>query len=281
MLITSRFLSINVQCCYQQITRAGSNKTADNEYSLSKCTNFVSGHALDSKDEFILVTCIGYLNVRVIKGIQFDVYKNAHAIIMPKESVIEKLKANKRNSSMNVLLIGIDSISRLNLIRSMPKTYRYLRDNNWYDMRVFNKMAYNTFPNLMAILTGLNESAIETKCHPKHVGELEKCKFLWNDFSDANYATAYAEDSMSLTTFNYYKTGFIKQPTDHYFRPFALAAENFLKKTFERPWLSMCLGYEHYADFVYRYAVDFSKKYHNDSFFGLFWTNSFSHDDLR
>jgi hypothetical protein len=176
---------------------------------------------------------------------------------------------------MNVLLIGIDSISRLNLIRSMPNTFRYLSDNNWYDMKVFNKMGDNTFPNLMAVLTGLNKSAVEDKCNPKHVGEFEKCKFLWNDFSDANYVTAYAEDSMSLTTFNYYKTGFINQPTDFYFRPFGLAAENFLKKTYE------CLGYEYYADFIYRYAVDFTNKYLNDSFFGLFWTNSFSHDYLR
>lgn len=227
------------------------------------------------------MSCVGYFDVRLIRKVDKEIYKNGHAIVMSKKTVNEKISKNVKDSTTNVLLIGIDSISRLNLIRTMPNTFRYLRDNKWYDMRVFNKIGYNTFPNLMAILTGLNDSVIESKCNWKKVGELEKCQFLWNDYSYANYTTAYAEDTMKLSTFNYYHTGFVNQPADYYFRPFGLAMENTLKMSYEKEWLSKCIGFQHYADYVYQYAIDFAMKYKNDAFFGLFWTNSFSHDDLR
>lgn len=42
----------------------------------------------------------------------------------------------------------------------------------------------------------------------------------------------------------------------------------------------VCLGYQHYADHVYQYGFDFAVKYKNNPSFGLFWTKSFSHEDL-
>jgi hypothetical protein len=185
--------------------------------------------------------------------------------------------------NFNVLMIGIDSISRLNLIRSMPETYNFLTRNNWIEMKGYNKIGENTYPNLMAILTGLKLDEAKQKCNWKNECDLEKCRFLWDEFKDANYLTAYAEDYMPLTTFNYYKTGFCKQPTDYYFRPFALAAEDFMRTMFDKSWDYRCLGYRHYADYIYEYALDFAvqNRNRNNSYFGLFWTNSFSHDVLR
>lgn len=90
----------------------------------------------------------------------------------------------------------------------------------------------------------------------------------------------HAEDTSSIQTFNYYKTGFVHQPTDHYLRPFTLAAEKHIRAVFSSR-LVKCLGYHYYADFIYQYARDFANAYKNESFFGLFWTNSFSHDDLK
>lgn len=43
----------------------------------------------------------------------------------------------------SVLMIGIDSISRVNLIRAMPKTARYLYENEWFEMSGFNKVSSN------------------------------------------------------------------------------------------------------------------------------------------
>jgi hypothetical protein len=196
--------------------------------------------------------------------------------------IIPKIKQKSSRNNPNVLLIGIDSISRLNFIRAMPETYKFVTQMpGWYDMKAFNKIGDNTFPNLNAVLNGRSLENLQESCNYKEVGELEKCRFLWNDFKDAGYVTAYGEDAVEIQTFNYYKTGFIHQPTDHYLRPFTIAAEENLKVFRSRPWLIKCVGFQHYADYIYQYGVDFARAYQNQSHFGLFWTNSFSHDDLR
>lgn len=214
------------------------------------------------------------------RAIKTEVYKDAFAIVNTKKSV-EKKFVDKSDDKFNVLFIGIDSISRLNFIRSMPTTYDYLKRNEWIEMKIFNKVGDNTLPNLVAILTGHNESYVQENCSPKLRGGLEKCKYLWNDFDEANYVTAYAEDSMEITTFNFYNKGFSKQPTDYYFRPFALAAEKNLPTTRDKPWYIQCLGHRHYADYIYNYGVDFAEKFKNQPHFGFFWTNSFSHDNIK
>jgi hypothetical protein len=137
----------------------------------------------------------------------------------------------------------------------------------------------NTFPNLMAILTGFNQSHAYEICDPKKVGQLDKCPFIWKHFQNSGYATGYAEDEAKIGTFNYHKLGFLSQPTTHYYRPFAMAAEKYLKIKYKSS-LKFCLGFQNYADFIYQYALDFATAYKNDPFFGLFWTNTFSHNDI-
>ena len=54
--------------------------------------------------------------------------------------------------------------------------------------------------------------------------------FVWNNFSQAGYATLYGEDSAHIGTFTYRLKGFNQQPTDHYMRTFYLMAEQLQKK---------------------------------------------------
>lgn len=87
-------------------------------------------------------------------------------------------------------------------------------------------MGDNTFPNLMAIFTGHNESEAFKVCRPFKIGGLEKCDLVWYDYNKASYITGYAEDEASINTFNYLKKGFKEPPTDYYFRSYFLAAED-------------------------------------------------------
>lgn len=73
--------------------------------------------------------------------------------------------------------------------------------------------------------------------------------------------------------------GFLNQPTTHYFRPFSMAAEKYLKIRLKSS-LKFCLGFQNYADYIYNYALDFATAYKDDPFFGLFWANTFSHNDI-
>lgn len=131
----------------------------------------------------------------------------------------------------------------------------------------------------MAILVGYNSSLAYGTCEPTIPGKLEQCPFLWTDFRNAGYVTAYGEDEASISTFNYHKTGFINPPTDYYMRPYMLAAEKNLHIRSKHS-LTFCLGNRNSVDHIYEYALDFATAYRNDPYFGLFWTNTFSHNDI-
>ncbi|XP_070499360.1 uncharacterized protein [Chironomus tepperi] len=272
-----------IDCCYQEITRGGSNATADDKYNLAKCVYFDQSIELPSSIEFILVQCKGFNGRDKEKKKAKTVYYNAHAIVRRRENM-QKIFDNFKtlypeNRPLSVLMLGIDSVSRLNLIRAMPMTAQHLYDTGWFELKGYNKMDDNTFPNLMAILVGYNQSYSYQECNPKAVGNLDKCPFIWKEFEKAGYVTGYAEDEAKISTFNYHKFGFLNQPTTNYFRPFTLAAEKYLKIKYKSS-LKFCLGFQNYADFIYQYALDFASVYKNDPFFGLFWTNTFSHNEL-
>lgn len=139
----------------------------------------------------------------------------------------------------------------------------------------------NTFPNAMAILTGFNLTVALEKCQPEIIGKLDSCPFLWNDFRETGYATAYGEDEPTISTFNSHsKRGFLHPPTDYYLRPYMMAAEKYLPKK-RKDVLNLCLGSKPSGVHVYDYAMDYATHFEEDASFGLFWLNSFSHNDMN
>jgi len=140
-------------------------------------------------------------------------------------------------------------------------------------------MGINTFPNLMAVLTGFNESYAKKQCRPDKAGGLDVCPLIWKDFKDKGYTTAFAEDWSLHSTFNWKKVGFLRPPTDVYGRPLILAAEKMIQKAHYSE-IPFCLGRKPAAEYVYDLAVQFSRVNRNSTFLGLFWTNTFSHNDF-
>lgn len=209
-----------------------------------------------------------------------EIYTNAHAVITLDKTALTKIN-NSANSNnvLSVLFVGIDSISRLNIIRVLPKTYHFLKENKWIELLGYNKVADNTFPNLMAIFTGMNETQAYKICKPKEVGYLDKCNFLWYTFGNYNYVTAYAEDEGAINTFNYNKKGFVAQPTDYYFRPYVLASEKL--KIVKKDSMVYCTGPETSGERILNIAKDFAITFKNHSNFGFFWMNSFSHNEIN
>uniref|UniRef100_A0A6P4F4D1 Uncharacterized protein LOC108046821 n=1 Tax=Drosophila rhopaloa TaxID=1041015 RepID=A0A6P4F4D1_DRORH len=184
----------------------------------------------------------------------------------------------------SVLMFGIDSLSRINLRRTMPKVYNFLTGSGWYELQGYNKVGDNTFPNLMAILTGYYpDSALEKVCNWHEKGCLDKTPFIWKDFRNASYLTAYAEDVTFMNTFNFQKPGFVESPTDFYLRPFQTAFEKVLN-TWKCKDCSMkyCVGRRITSSYVYDMAKEFARRYLDERpIWGLFWSNSFSHDSFQ
>ena len=181
---------------------------------------------LQKSVETLLVTCKtaksagkqSRSKVKLTKRSSGLVYENVHAVLNP-ERVRDRLNASDSRPTNNsaggarrplsLLMLGIDSVSRLNFMRSMPLTRDYLEQQGWLELRGYNKMGDNTFPNLMAILTGQNQSFAYSKCTPKIPYGLDNCSLIWYNFRDAGYVTAYGEDHVPISTFNYLKVGFV------------------------------------------------------------------------
>lgn len=237
-------------------------------FRLSVCENFQNNVTL-TNDTF-LVRCKNTKTKEVV-------YSNTHTSILINSNVEKKMA--KQKSSLSVLFVGIDSISRLNLIRMMPKTYQYLKEKEWIEYKGYNKMGDNTFPNLMAIFTGKNESEAFRTCNPRKVGFLDKCNFIFFNYSEAGYITAYAEDEAKINTFNYRKKGFVNPPTDYYLRPYAIASEQL--GIVKKDSMKYCVGPESYGERILNVAKDFATTFKNQANFGFFWMNSFSHNELN
>ncbi|KAL3269865.1 hypothetical protein HHI36_008922 [Cryptolaemus montrouzieri] len=181
---------------------------------------------------------------------------------------------------ISILFIVIDSVSRLNLIRTMPETRDYISQQGFIEMEGYNKVDDNTFPNFLALLNGMNKTQTrKMKCSGRIVNELDSCPMIWYDFRNLGYATAYGEDWGPLGTFNYMKAGFTKPPTDYYFRPYVLASEQL--GTFLIDNAPYCAGPETSGERQLNLALDFAKTFKNCPYFGIFWMNTFSHQSIN
>ena len=273
----------NVGCCYSVINRvnvpAGNkhDRNADNHYSVSECSDFKTQVALNSEEEFILVRCFQATG----SGENKEVYKNTHAVVPIRPDV--ELKLNKfisertsmEEKRLSVLVLGFDSVSRLNLLRTMPKTVKYLRRNGWLEMFGYNKVGDNTFPNLAAVLTGLNLEQLKKQCWASRDKNFDDCPFIWREYSKLGYVTAYAEDEPSVSTFNYQKSGFVTPPTDYYIRPLLLASEDKLPVK-KRYYFKVCLGPTPTSEHIFQYTIDFATVFKNTTSFMMSWINNFS-----
>ena len=163
--------------------------------------------------------------------------------------------------------------------RSLPRTYDFLNTNHWIEYKGYNKIADNTFPNVGAFLTGRNSSDLWKTCRPSRLGALDKCNFLWHDYADLGYVTAYAEDEIQFNIFSYMAAGFDDPPTDIYYKPYVLASEDLGKTTLDH--MTYCSGQENSCERILNAAKDFAVSLKEYPTFGLFWTSSCTHNNLN
>lgn len=254
---------------------------------MSECIKFSSFPLKVSNEHATYIRCADIATSKL--------YENIHQPIALTASVRSKLnkltlktdlktreKVLKRaHRKMSVLILGIDSISRLNLIRTMPHTYNLLQSNpSWMEFKIYQKMGENTLPNLMAILAGFNLSQTYDICKPSLPDGLDNCPFIWRRFSDKGYITAYAEDLAKIATFNFERPGFNNSPVDYYTRAYHLGCAHFLSTT-TFDGAPFCSGLVQDGERVWNVAMDFARLHKHNPHFGFFWTNSYSHEDVN
>lgn len=254
-----------LNCCYQELLRLEPKQNEiDNRYELSKkCTNFTDATIV--KKEFIHVQCSYKNNV---------IYKDMFSFVPIKYdlNVIDNSKAK-----INVLIIGLDGVSRLNFHRQMPKTSEYLKSASFVEFLGYNKVGDNTFPNVIPVLTGKYEDEILNNCYNKTF--FDKCPFIWKSFKKNDYVTSFGEDTSWMGIFNYVRNGFKKQPTDYYWTIFNRVSEG-LYGNAKKINVKRCIGpreqYKMLLDYIKNFVMRLSS--YNIPYFSFFWGAALTHD---
>lgn len=189
--------------------------------------------------------------------------------------------AHSANSmKINVMIIGLDSISRLNFHRQMNESANILLNHmRAIELYGYNKIADNTYPNLMPALAGLDEDEMQSACMPYKNETFDQCHFIWDDFKRRNYTTVFAEDMSWLGLFNYFRPGFKRSPTDFYFRPFIYEAETNIG-TRKEGNAYMCLGGRRTINVLLDYVNKFLGYISETAlpYFSFFWATAYTHD---
>lgn len=82
-------------------------------------------------------------------------------------------------------------------------------------------------------------------------------------------------------SFAFFQAGFVQPPVDYYLRPYMIASEKMLKIRSRFRGI-YCAGPELTIDRIYDYGIEFAKTFSGvHPFFGFFWSNSVSHDDIN
>jgi hypothetical protein len=132
----------------------------------------------------------------------------------------EKLDGGELDEKMNVIVIGLDSVSYPNFKRVFPLTYKYLtndlENNLMYEN--LNIVGENTYPNMAPLFSGvIIEESLEIgiKDEPRFFKETlnqstfhDLYPFIWYDYEKLGYVTMYREDEPIISTFGFMKNGF-------------------------------------------------------------------------
>ena len=138
-------------------------------------------------------------------------------------------KVNVTKPKINVMLLGIDSVSRMNFLRHFILTKKLIEDNGFIPMLGYHKIGDNSFPNVFAMLTGYKGEDFYNETLEKIFGrnqvEFDNFTMIFKEFDKRGYLTTLLEDMPNFGFFSYGKTGFKKQPTTYYLRPTNLAIQ--------------------------------------------------------
>ncbi|XP_042874004.1 uncharacterized protein LOC122254400 [Penaeus japonicus] len=213
------------------------------------------------------------------------IYYNVHYFVQPQKAQVKvenfkKLHGDRsaQPDKLSVLVLGIDSLSRFNMIRHMTETYRYaMQELDALDFRGYNKQGANTRPNTIAFLLGMTRDKFDaTEFDEKDRGGFRsEFPVIWKDFANEGYVTAFGDDVAGSQFFNphdveYFQRGAFTVSQRHiaHFIPnlgFSYAP---------------CQGNKMSASVIYDYALDVARSVKDAPYFGFYWTCAITHDML-
>ncbi|XP_061707494.1 uncharacterized protein LOC133517983 [Cydia pomonella] len=242
----------SLSCCYMNFSAYNNIKNI----LYSTCKQFLT--VIKAEHEFVRVDC-SYKDSTIYSDYFVFIIGEAR----PKRPILE--------SAYNVIILGLESLSRLNFERTMPKTAKFLKDRGAVQLKGYNKVGYNSFPNLFPLLTGRSFNSCETL----------QCSFIWELYRNAGYYTALGSDSV-VGAMGSYEYSWPTIPTDYYLQPFMAEANNIIShhvNVYDR----RCLKNKAFYKIVLNYIKGLLQylSHNKDKLFGFFWEESVSHNILK
>ncbi|KAK7095815.1 hypothetical protein V1264_005180 [Littorina saxatilis] len=212
-------------------------------------------------------------------------YANVHSAVARNKAVqgrldrhaAERKKTSSQGLGLSIFMLGFDSMSRMSWLRNVPQTRDYfVHTLEGVELEGYNIVGDGTPAALLPILTGkMEEELPEARKGFPGVTTVDGHPWVWNDFSRHGYVTAWAEDMPRGGTFQYRMLGFKEPPTDHYMRPFYLAAEKENNKklclgstprhvNFMRWFRNLFDTYRNYPKFFFGFHAELSHEGNND-----------------
>lgn len=174
-------------------------------------------------EDAVLVRC--YQQLSDSSGAKKETLTDSKIVPLISQKSSSTTSSNNQPSSNrpNVLVLGIDSVSELQFRRHFNLTQKFMNENGFRRMLGFTKIDDNTFPNMMAVLTGHQYTDFWNYSMNMVFDDVPT---VWKDFKKKGYLTSLIEDKPKYTLFNYERAGFKNQPTDYYLRPVSLLVNN-------------------------------------------------------
>ncbi|KAK2140947.1 hypothetical protein LSH36_1199g00017 [Paralvinella palmiformis] len=200
--------------------------------------------------------------------------------VHPRNDVMDRVSRTKsfiNSTQLNVVIYGIDSMSRVSWKKILPKSYTYLRDTlKSVILQSYNIIGDGTVAALLPILTGhTRPELLESRRNKLGTHSVDVFPLIWKDFNKSGYVTLFAEDSPEISVFSLRFTGFDKPPVDHYMRPFWLAAS---KSTIWKKSVRYCIGNKPKHQYTLDYMKDFFDKYPRVPKFAFGFHTELSHE---
>ncbi|KAH9524034.1 hypothetical protein Btru_047960 [Bulinus truncatus] len=237
---------------------------------------FISGIQLPGDTEFILAVCENNQSTVVSK--------QYHALVPRYEKIIELdlLKQKKRQvesspkETLNVIMVGLDGVSRHQMMRGMNKTYTFLMEElHSFDLTMYTQVGINTFPNYLPLFSGYSLDEINQWWSISN--HLDPLDTVWREYGNAGYRTLYTEDWPSLGAFHFSRQGFLFPPTTYYSHPICVAMEED-----EELWKQdlHCAGKQPEVNFHLDYVNRFLDTFRDAPKFAVTFFTKLTHKDM-
>lgn len=107
------------------------------------------------------------------------------------KEVPAKIRANNiEEKPLHVLVLGLDSVSRLNAHRQFPQTLEFLQSKkNFVELFGYNKIGVDSNPNQIPLLTGVPHSYASDRIGLNPPVNLTR--YIWDYYADRGFRTMY------------------------------------------------------------------------------------------